>query len=141
MLTVIGWIRQRTRWQRVGRTLVSGLTVPFYWVLHWGAEPRALQQAYRKQRHWEKTTHDGRNGPAADGGRPMVRELPSPVEGGRPAIVDAVERDSSRSSPNTDSDTAGSDSTPAYTLRGVHVGIFVLAVGLLFTIGLPLLLV
>lgn len=57
------WIvSTESRFTRVRRAVLNFATVPFYWLLLWGAELRALKQIYLKQNHWEKTTHHGRNG-------------------------------------------------------------------------------
>lgn len=54
-------VSDKSRGVRLRRTAVVGLTLPFYWVLQWLADMRALKQAYSGEYHWAKTTHFGRN--------------------------------------------------------------------------------
>ncbi len=53
---------------KLGRAVMILFTLPLYWLLHWGADLRALKQTYLGQFHWEKTTHTGRNSTLTSGG-------------------------------------------------------------------------
>ena len=54
-------------WTRIRRTLLVMVTIPVYWLLQWGAAIRAMWQMYNGWLHWERTTHNGRNGHGSNG--------------------------------------------------------------------------
>ncbi|WP_136601166.1 DUF7550 family protein [Salinigranum halophilum] len=95
---------------RTIKTLIIILTLQLYWIWLWGAELRAMKQIYGKDLDWEKTSHHGRNVQNAG--------------------------DTSDGKPNRKS-AVGMEST--YSRKEVITGILVLLLGLLITIGLPLL--
>jgi cellulose synthase/poly-beta-1,6-N-acetylglucosamine synthase-like glycosyltransferase/4-amino-4-deoxy-L-arabinose transferase-like glycosyltransferase len=47
---------------RLRRAVVVSVTLPFYWLLQWGADIRALVQAYGGDERWEKTAHEAVDG-------------------------------------------------------------------------------
>lgn len=51
----------RTGLRRLVSALVVGATTPFYWLLQWASDIRALKQLTFRENHWEKTAHHGRN--------------------------------------------------------------------------------
>lgn len=51
---------------RLRRSVVLFVTMPFYWLLQWGAEIRAMVQLYSGEFHWEKSSHLGRNSSTID---------------------------------------------------------------------------
>lgn len=63
---------------RLRRTILVILTVPVYWLLQWGAAIRALYQMYNGWLHWERTTHNGRNGNGPNGS--VYRLVPDTIE-------------------------------------------------------------
>jgi cellulose synthase/poly-beta-1,6-N-acetylglucosamine synthase-like glycosyltransferase len=54
-------VSDRPRPARVRRTCVVAATLPVYWLFQWGADLRALRQAYLGRFDWAKTTHEGRH--------------------------------------------------------------------------------
>jgi len=46
---------------RSRRLVTITLTLPFYWLLQWAADVRAIQQTYHGHFEWEHVTHYGRN--------------------------------------------------------------------------------
>ena len=79
------WLHTRGYWSvsetplriRLQRALKIMLTLPFYWLLQWGADIRAIYQTYYGAADdWELTEHFGRNNDSqADGGLPFGRQL------------------------------------------------------------------
>ncbi|WP_336336690.1 glycosyltransferase [Haloarcula brevis] len=79
------WLHARGYWSvsekpprvRLQRAIKTALTLPFYWLLQWGADIRAIYQTYYGDFDgWERTEHFGRNNQSEpDGGIPRGRRL------------------------------------------------------------------